>query len=156
MLTRGWMWFAVLILVVGACSRADDDAPGDTMTQRVADTSMADMPGMRSGSGSEQTLAAMETHLRSMEDATAAEMKVRLPLHRPAVANMIAEVDREMRDMNMPADARWNAALDSLRQDLRVMPDLSAESLRAMMPAHSARVRGVIAMHRAMIAKMGH
>ena len=57
---------------------------------------------------------------------------------------------------DVPADASWNAALDSLRQDRRVMPELSAQALRDMMPAHSTRVRGVIAMHRAMMANMGH
>ena len=156
MLTKGSMCVGLLILTLGACRQADNDASGDTVAHRGADTSMANMPGMRSGSGSEQTMAAMETQLRSMESATAADMKTRLSVHRPAVANMIAQLDREMRDMNMPADASWNAALDSLRQDLRVMPELSAQALRDMMPAHSARVRRVISMHRAMMANMGH
>ena len=101
-------------------------------------------------------MAAMEDHLGSISDATAAELKTMLPLHRQTVANMIAQVDREMRDMNMPADAAWNAVLDSLRQDLRVMPELGTQALHEMMPEHTRRVRRVIQMHRAMMSKMGH
>jgi hypothetical protein len=83
-------------------------------------------------------------------------MKAIVPMHRQMVANLIAQLEREMRDMNMTGDAAWNATLDSLRQDLRVMPELSAQALRDFMPAHSSRVRRVVEMHRSMMANMGH
>jgi hypothetical protein len=146
------------MLSAAACKSESDDARRDTAAAAAADTGMADMPGMSggAGAGSAQTLVAVENHLRSIENAPGAELERMLPVHRPTVANMIAQVDREMRDMNMPGDAAWNAALDSLRQDLRVMPELSPQALKAMMPAHVARVRRVIDMHRSMMARMGH
>jgi hypothetical protein len=145
-------------LSAAACNRDSGDARRDTAAAPAADTSMAGMSGMRggTGAGSAQTLVAMGNHLRSIENASGAELERMLSVHRPTVANMIAQVDREMRDMNMPGDAAWNAALDSLRQDLRVMPELSPQALKAMMPAHVARVRRVIDMHRSMMARMGH
>jgi hypothetical protein len=120
---------------------------------------MAGMEGMRGGavaSGSTQMMVDMDAHMNMMRGVTADSMKAMLPMHRQMVANMMAQLEREMRDMNMTADAAWKATLDSLRQDLRVMPDLSAQALRDMMPAHSGRVRRTIDMHRSMMAKMGH
>jgi hypothetical protein len=151
MLTLRAMSVAVLVLAVSACRQGGE---GDASR----DTGMAGMEGMRGAvaSGSTQLMADVEAHTGMMRNATADSMKALLPMHRPMVANMIAQLDREMRDMNMTADAAWNATLDSLRQDLRVVPDLSAQALHELMPAHSSRVRRVIDMHRSMMAKMGH
>lgn len=41
-----------------------------------------------------------------------------MPMHRRMVSEMLAEMNREMADMKMPADARWSGLMDSLRQDL--------------------------------------
>jgi hypothetical protein len=152
MLTMRAMSIAVLVFAVGACRQGGE---GDT----ARDTGMAGMEGMRGGavaSGSTQIMADMEAHLSMMHNATADSMKAMLPMHRQMVANLIAQLEREMRDMNMTGDAAWNATLDSLRQDLRVMPDLRAQQLRDLMPAHSSRVRRVIDMHRSMMANMRH
>ncbi len=147
------MRLALLVLAVGACRQGDES---DTSR----DTGMAGMEGMRGGggaSGSTQMMADMDAHLGMMGSATAADsMKAMLPRHRQMVANLIAQFEREMRDMNMTGSAEWNAMLDSLRQDLRVMPDLSAQALGDFMPAHSSRVRRVIDMHRSMMATMPH
>lgn len=146
------------MLSVAACNRDSDEARRDTAAAPAPDTGMAGMSGMSggAGAGSAQTLVATENHLRGIENASGAELERMLPMHRSTVANMIAQVDREMRDMNMPGDAGWNAALDSLRQDLRVMPELDSQAVKAMMPGHVARVRRVIDMHRSMMARMGH
>ncbi len=37
-------------------------------------------------------------------------------------ANMLAQFNREMSQMNMPDDPAWRATVDSLRQDLARMP----------------------------------
>jgi hypothetical protein len=143
---------AVLVLAVGACRQGGD---GDTSR----DTGMAAMEGMRGdavASASTQMMADMEAHMGMMRNVTADSMKAMLPMHRQMVANLVAQVDREMRDMNMTGDAAWNAMLDSLRQDLRVMPELSAQALRDMIPAHSSRVTRVIEMHRSMMASVRH
>ena len=142
----------LLVLVGGACRQG-----GEADTSR--DTGMAGMEGMRGGavaSGSIQIMADVDAHLGMIGSATADSMKAMLPMHRQMVANMIAQLEREMRDMNMTGNAAWTATLDSLRQDLRVMPELSAQALRDLMPAHSSRVRRVIDMHRSMMASMRH
>jgi hypothetical protein len=152
MLTMRSVSLTLLVFAAGACRQGGED---DT----ARDTGMAGMEGMRSGAaglGSTQMMADVDAHMGTMRSAMADSMKAMLPMHRQMVANMIAQLEREMRDMNMTGDAAWNATLDSLRQDLRVMPDLSAQALRDLMPAHSNRVRRVIDMHRSMMANMRH
>ena len=78
--------------------------------------------------------------LRALDGASADSLRRALPAHRQLVANMIAEMNREMRDMRMQADAPWTATVDSLRQDLTRMPDLGGGELAAVMPAHRVRV----------------
>ena len=41
-----------------------------------------------------------------------------VPEHRQLVANRIAHMNREMRDMNVTTDAKWNETVDVLRKDL--------------------------------------
>ena len=65
-----------------------------------------------------------------------------LPMHRQMMANMIAHMNRETSDMNMPVDAAWNALIDSLHADLATMPDRDSAELRALMPEHHRRGRG--------------
>jgi hypothetical protein len=149
---------ALLVLVGGACRQDDDsDVSRDTATGRVGvDTGMAGMRGGMAGMVSTQMMADMDAHMGMMRSAPADSMKAMLPMHRQMVANMISQLEREMRDMNMTGDATWNATLDSLRQDLRVMPDMSPQALRDFMPPHSTRVRRIMDMHRSMMAGMRH
>jgi hypothetical protein len=158
MSTIRFMALVLLVLVGDACRQADDDdVARDTTAGRVgADTGMAGLRGGMAGMGSTQMMADMDAHIGVMRSASADSMKAMLPMHRQMVANLISQLEREMRDMSMTGDAAWNATLDSLRQDLRVMPDLSALALRDLMPAHSNRVRRVIDMHRSMTASMRH
>lgn len=152
MLTIRFTRLALLVLAAGACRQGDE-------REASRDTGMAGVEGVRGGavaSGSTQMMADVDAHLGMMASASADSMKAMLPMHRRMIGNLIAQLDREMRDMNMTGDAAWNATLDSLRQDLRVMPDLSAQALRDLMPAHSSRVRRVIDMHRSMMAGMRH
>ena len=96
----------------------------------------------------------MEGHLKDAATVTADSVKVMLPMHRQMVANMLSQFDREMRDMNMKADANWDALADSVRSDLTRMPELSAGDLKTMMEAHAARVRRLMELHRGMTGGM--
>lgn len=69
-------------------------------------------------------MAQMQAHLRTIQGAGADSMQAMLSMHRPMVANMISQMNDEMRGMHMPADARWTATADSLRQDLVRMPKM--------------------------------
>jgi len=111
--------------------------------------SMAGMQGMQSGVTGAM-MDSMRLHMRTMQSASAEQMKAMLPRHRQMVANMLARMNAEMRSMNMRADAAWSATIDSVRQDLIHLPDMSAKELERVMPAHGARVTRLIEMHQRM------
>lgn len=105
------------------------------------------MAGMMMGSG---MMDSMQTHMRMMGNMSADRMKAMLAQHRQMVANLLAQLNGEMRKMNMPPDGRWTMLTDSVRRDLARMPEMSAGELRAFMPEHGARVMRLMEMHRAM------
>ena len=138
-------------LLAAACSKPD--AADTAADSPVASDSMAGMPGMGAASGS-PVAAQMEAHMKTMKGVSADSMKGMLPMHRQMAANLIAAFTKEMRDMNMAADAAWNATVDSLRADLRVLPELSASELQARMPSHESRITRLIQMHQTMMKNM--
>jgi hypothetical protein len=81
-------------------------------------------------------------------------MKGMVPAHRQMTANMLAEMNAEMKKMNMSGDAGWNALADSVRQDLTHLPEMSARELTDFMPAHQARMTRLMQMHQAMTKNM--
>ena len=96
----------------------------------------------------------MQAHMRTMQGVGGDSLKAMLPMHRQMAANMIAQMNREMRDMNMAADAGWTATIDSLRQDLVRMPEMGGSELQSFVPAHQARLERLIQMHGSMIDGM--
>lgn len=136
----------------GRESDADRPAPPDTgaMSGMQGMEGMAGMGGMM-GPMMEQ----MTGHMQAMEGAGTDSMRAMLPMHRQMVANMIAQMNTEMRDMNMTTDAQWNATVDSLRVDLTRMPDMGQSELESFMTDHHGRVRRLMDMHRTMMDHMG-
>lgn len=149
---------ATLIFTLGlaACAGPDaakDKAAAPASAAPAADTAMPGaqgMGGMRGGGMMEE----MQAHMRSMQGAGGDSLKAMLPTHRQIAANMIAQMNREMRDMNMAADAGWSATVDSLRQDLVRMPEMSGAELQAFTPGHQARLERLMQMHQAMMGGM--
>jgi hypothetical protein len=92
--------------------------------------------------------------MRVMDTASAATLQATMPMHRQMAANMIAQMNNEMRRMNMTGDARWTALMDSLRQDLIRMPEMNAQQLKAFMPEHHSRVARLMQGHRDMMKNM--
>lgn len=139
----------VAAMTVGACQRSGEKEPAN------ADSAggMAGMSGM-GGMISTAMMDSMHTHMQMMESMNADRMKEMLPMHRQMVANMLSQMSSEMRSMNMAANAAWTATADSLRQDLTRMPEMSGQELKAMMPAHHARMMRLMQMHRDMMGKM--
>lgn len=141
-----------------AKARTDSTAPAHeagSLEGARKDTAhpMASMPGM-AGSASSGMMDSMETHMRAMTTAGTDQLKAMVPEHRQMVANMISQMNQEMRSMSMPATAAWTATMDSVRQDLIHLPDMSATDLKVMMPAHHARITRLLQMHRDMMGKM--
>ena len=151
---RSIVRYSVLALIVSAFAACAGDQPEEEPA--VEETTgemdgMAGMPGMEMQSGMNEEMAA---HMQRMEGMPMDSVPVMLPMHRQMVANMLAQMNREMRDMNMPADASWDATVDSLRADLRGMPEMDADELGALLPAHRRRVMRLMEMHDNMMANM--
>jgi hypothetical protein len=142
-------------VVLAACRSANDETAGRQDTAGRADSAggMAGMPGMGGMMGAGM-MDSMQTHMRMMDTMSADQMKAMLPMHRQMAANMLSRMNQDMRSMNMPGDQAWNATVDSLRQDLTLMPELSGQALKAMMPAHHARMTRLMQMHRDMMGRM--
>ena len=122
-LARG-MTLALSLALGAACG--DERAPDAQQTPSEDSVSagmgamegMPNMPAMGSGGMMER----MTAHMGSLHGVSGDSLQRMLPMHRQMVANMLAEMNREMREMNMSGDAAWGAAVDSLRQDLVRMP----------------------------------
>ena len=143
---------ALILVLTIACSKADKSAATDSSSAAASD-SMANMPGM-GATGATAMAQELEKHLKPVKGVSPDSLKALLPSHRQMTANLIAAFNKEMRDMNMAADAAWSATVDSLRTDLRTMPDLGATELQGLMPRHEARITRLIQMHQTMMKNM--
>ncbi len=112
---------------------------------------MRGMQGMETGGG---MMEQMQAHMQAMEGESAEQFKANLPQHRQMVANMIAQMNREMRDMNMTADQEWNSTIGAVREDLKSLPEMSVSELQTFMPEHRQRVMRLMEMHRGMMGEM--
>jgi hypothetical protein len=137
---------AILTVGLAACGGGDRSGnAGDT----VGGTTASAGQGM-GGPMMEQ----MQAHMRMMETSNGDSLKAMMPGHRQMMGNMLSEMSRQMRQMNMTADARWTALSDSVRQDLVRMPNLGAAELRTFMPEHRGRAMRLMEMHRSMMGGM--
>lgn len=108
---------------------------------------MAGMQGMMGGAA----MDSMQAQMRTMAGMGPEQAKAMLPMHRQQAANMLSQMNADMKAMNMTADASWTATADSIRQDLVHMPDWTARQLADAMPAHQARMTRLMQMHRGMM-----
>lgn len=112
---------------------------------------MGGMEGMQMGGG---MMEQMQAHMRMMEGASGDDLMAMMPEHRQMTANMLAQMNREMREMNMAADAEWDETVSALRQDLTRLPEMTAEEVKALLPEHRARIERLIEMHQGMMGNM--
>jgi uncharacterized lipoprotein len=147
---------AALLATLAACGGSEEETPEAAPSHAPAAAApaggMEGMPGMQSGEG----VAAdpLDAHMQMMQGASGDQLKAMVPEHRQMVANMIAQYNREMRDMNMSTDANWNSTVDALRQDLVRMPEMSADELKTFIPEHQSRITKLREMHRGMMGNM--
>lgn len=100
-------------------------------------------------------LDSMQGHMgMMMQGVTADQMKAMIPAHRQMVANMLSQLSADMRKMNMTGDAKWIALTDSVRQDLKRVPEMTGAELKSFMPQHGARVMRLMDMHHSMMGGM--
>ena len=147
--------FALAALVAACAGERGREGADAGQETGAADTGAArSMGGMQGMMGSGQMMGQMEAHMRMMEGVGADSMRGMMTMHRQMVANMISQMNREMRDMNMTGDAAWTATMDSVRQDLVRLPELRGAELRNFMPAHRTRVMRLMEAHAAMMQSM--
>jgi len=130
---------------------------GDTagMHGMKMDSTKGGQTGMMGGMMGSAMMDSMQGHMRMMmQGVTGAQMKAMVPAHRQMVANMLSQLSSDMRKMNMTGDAKWTALTDSVRQDLKRMPDMSGAQLQSFMPQHGARVMRLMDMHHSMMGGM--
>ena len=142
-------------MVLAACGAEQEQTRNiaDPVESRAEPTDgMEGMEGM--GGMQDGMMAQMTTYVQMMDGAGADSLHAMMPTHRQTAANMLARMNREMRDMNTTADAAWNATVDSLRQDLTRMPELTGSELEAIMPGHLARMMRLMEMHQTMMSEM--
>jgi hypothetical protein len=166
---RGTIAIAATLLLAAGCGGGDEADSGATADSESAQTmpmeGMEDMPGMGNMPGmgtmpgmramaSGQMMEQMRAHMTAMAGANADSVGAMMPMHRQMLANMIAQMNREMRDMNMSADSQWTATVDSLRNDLRMMPEMTPAEMQAMKEAHHARIGRLMEMHQSMMQRM--
>ena len=144
---------ALIVATLAAAGCGSRDAGSRDTASHDTAGAMATMPGMAMESG--RMMDGMQAHLRALDGAGADSLRAALPAHRQLLANLIAQMTREMRDMRMAGDASWDATVDSLRQDLTRLPDLGAAELARAMPDHRGRVERLMAAHRAMMGGGG-
>lgn len=155
--------YIVALAVVGtvvACGGSGGDT-GEAGADPARGAPMAEMPGMDHGSGmqdggmgtmtSEGMIGEMRSHMERIQGAGADSLGQLMPAHRQMAANLLAQMNAEMRQMNMSPDSTWNALVDSVRQDLVRMPELAPGDMVGFMAAHLERMRRLMERHGAMM-----
>ena len=143
---------AMLLAGCGAEQVDDNAVPAETGAEPAAGMEGTDMPEMSGMQG--EMMQEMTMHMEMMAGAPGDSLEDMIPAHRQMAANMLAQMTREMREMSMTTDAGWNATVDSVRQDLTRMSNMSAAELEAMMPAHRNRMMRLMDMHHSMMSNM--
>lgn len=157
-------------VVVDACTKPGDSSAAADSARAAADRSSAAraVPAARDTGGTkgmdgmkgmmDSAMAGMRnearTHLMRVMSASGDGMKSILPMPRRMVANLIAKMNGEMRDMKMASNTAWTVTVDSPRKDLVRLPKRSNAELTAMMPAHTARITRLSGMHEKMMRSM--
>ena len=148
---------ALALALTTACGGGGDASPEQAAAPDSSTAAtgggMAGMEGMDAGQG-DDTTEQMRAHMQGMRGARGDSLASMLPMHRQMAGNLLAQMNREMGQMNMQADASWTATVDSVRQDLTRMPEMNAAQLQALMPQHEARLNRLMDMHRSMMGGM--
>lgn len=148
------------LATLAACGGGSGESAGDS-TQAAESTAPAapapagdtaaagGMAGMHGMAGTEggAMMEQMRSHMQMMNGVRGDSLKGMLPSHRQMTANMLAQFNREMQQMNMTPDPAEAALADSVRQDLRTMAEMSESELQAAMPGHHDRVTRLMADH---------
>lgn len=159
---RLWVPMVLTVMLFGVAACGQD---GGGLDRTLEEGGAGNMPGMEGMSGmpgmagmempAAGSMEEMQSHMETMLRVTPDSMLAMMPEHRQMAANMLAQMNREMQQMNMMGDSAWTATIDSIRQDLVEMPGMSPGQVEAFMSAHQARMIRLVEMHRSMMGNMG-
>ncbi len=153
--------FAVL-LALSACSSTDRTTRSatDELPQTAERGILNAMPSMDSAGelnrggtvgASAAMMLAWVAHDRSFRQLRGRKLVMALPEHRQLTANLVSQMQLDMRAAQISTARPWGALVDSVLHDLVRLPDESVSGVTAMMPAHRARVARLISMHAQML-----
>ncbi len=149
-------WRYGLALLLTAAAACGEGEPKNARQPDSAVQSMGEMGEMgemgRMGSmESHGMMRGMRAHMGRMMGMGEDSLHRLVPMHRQMTANMLQQMDSEMRGMQMAGDTSWTALADSVRQDLTQLPDVSAAELPGFMERHRGRVERLMARHEKMM-----
>ncbi len=152
--------FVVLVAMNACVDRAE---PATEMTESATPVDQRTPGGMGSpasmngpgGHAGTYMMGDMTAHMHAMNGMRADSLQGRMPMHRERVDSMLVQMNRDMSARNM-TDARWNAAVDSIRSDVTRMPGMSAGELEPFMSEHHDRVMRMMETHRTMTSGAGN
>lgn len=146
---------AVLVTAaLAACGGGETPEAGREAVVAEPAGGMEGMQGMGGMQMSGGMMEQMQAHMQQMAGAGGEQMNANLSQHRQMVANMISQMNREMREVNMGADQEWDSTIEALREDLRRLPEMTPAELESFMPEHRERVERLMEMHRGMMQSM--
>ena len=152
--------FLVALVACSSTDRTNQSAPDVPL--RTAERGILNaMPSMDSASelnrgGTVGASAAMMrdwvAHDRALRRLRGSKLMAALPDHRQLTANLVSQMQMDMRAAQISTARPWDALVDSVLHDLVRLPDESVSGVTSMMPAHRARVARLITMHARMLA----
>jgi hypothetical protein len=148
---------ALAMVTFAACGNGENAQQRDAQSQGAAapaaDTAGQAIQGMRGGQGMEDAMMArMQSHMQAMRRLSSDSVEKVLPEHRQMAANMLAQMNQQMRGMQ--GGPEWDEAVSAVRQDLTRMPEMGAEELKTYLPLHQEHVNRLMEMHRSMMSHM--
>ncbi len=91
------------------------------------------------------SIDSVTSDLDSMSAANGDAQRHMLPAHEEMVSEFLTRNDAKMRAMHVKIDPDWVTVIDSVRNDLARMPNMSSTQLHAFFPEHARRVMRIVA-----------
>jgi hypothetical protein len=148
------------LVAMVACGNAADQSTADEAAPVAAPAAVVDSPPMpghvmpNQAMGSGALMAQMRQHMTMMQANHPDTGQAAMVMYRMG-AQMLAQMEMDVSAMKLPADPRWSALLDSVRQDMATMPGMRGGMMpgqgRGMMSeqmtAHRDRVMRLMDLH---------
>ena len=122
---------------VSAATTARDPSPTASRFKNAADSMQ--MVAIK------HSIDSVTSDLDSMSAADGDAQRHMLSAHEELVSEFLTRNDAKMRAMHVKIDPDWLTVIDSVRNDLARMPNMSSTQLHAFFPEHARRVMRIVA-----------